>query len=404
MPAPAPRPLRRKPSIRGLRGASRRADVSYIKALRAFVLPQCVVVALPAAAAEIQNSVKMVEADRPGKLFIGGLNTETNEKALESIFGKYGRIVEVLLMKDRETNKSRGFAFVTFESPADAKDAARDMNGKMEEKPTKTVMDEYIQIVFFLKHPCHVAEIVTEGHHAGNRCHQEEMSTCLQEMMATVLKTATQVETIQAPETREIMHHRQGITRTVIMAIPVRAMSTHQEVTVIVMATEGVTGTTPITQAGALTEIRMRVMVTHVVLHLHEGPLHLMVEAVAMTITGALEMGTEAETVTQAAEAMSTQVAVIVLEDKTEVFPLPWKGATLLLAIHTAARAAEHPEVAAVGGAALIEVEAEADTKTFKTIGPSQFFSSNKRNVEVLPSLPEDYRKSCFYLFFIVAC
>ena len=72
----------------------------------------------------------MVEADRPGKLFISGLNTETNEKALEAVFGKYGQIVEVLLMKDRETNKSRGFAFVSFESPADAKDAARDMNGK----------------------------------------------------------------------------------------------------------------------------------------------------------------------------------------------------------------------------------------------------------------------------------
>ncbi|KAL0602599.1 RNA binding motif protein, X-linked-like-1 [Plecturocebus cupreus] len=72
---------------------------------------------------------KIVEADRPGKLFIGGLNMETNEKALEAIYGKYGRIV-VLLMKDCETNKSRGFAFVTFESPADAKDAARDTNGK----------------------------------------------------------------------------------------------------------------------------------------------------------------------------------------------------------------------------------------------------------------------------------
>uniref|UniRef100_A0A8C0RTG8 RRM domain-containing protein n=1 Tax=Canis lupus familiaris TaxID=9615 RepID=A0A8C0RTG8_CANLF len=80
----------------------------------------------------------MVEADRPGKLFIGGLNTETNEKALEAVFGKYGRIVEVLLMKDGETNKSRGFAFVTFESPADAKDAARDMNGKsLVEVPTE---------------------------------------------------------------------------------------------------------------------------------------------------------------------------------------------------------------------------------------------------------------------------
>ena len=44
---------------------------------------------------------KMVEADRPGKLFIGGLNTETNEKALEAVFGKYGRIVEILLMKDK---------------------------------------------------------------------------------------------------------------------------------------------------------------------------------------------------------------------------------------------------------------------------------------------------------------
>ncbi|KAB0363710.1 hypothetical protein FD754_007866 [Muntiacus muntjak] len=72
----------------------------------------------------------MVEADRPGKLYIGGLNTETNETALEAVFGKYGRIVEVLLMKDHETNKSRGFAFVTFENPADAKDAARDINGK----------------------------------------------------------------------------------------------------------------------------------------------------------------------------------------------------------------------------------------------------------------------------------
>ncbi|XP_006870225.1 PREDICTED: RNA-binding motif protein, X chromosome-like [Chrysochloris asiatica] len=72
----------------------------------------------------------MVEADRPGKLFIGGLNPETDEKALEAAFGKYGRIIEVLLMKDRETTKSRGFAFITFESPADAKAAARDMNGK----------------------------------------------------------------------------------------------------------------------------------------------------------------------------------------------------------------------------------------------------------------------------------
>ncbi|XP_052010524.1 RNA-binding motif protein, X chromosome-like isoform X3 [Xyrauchen texanus] len=80
----------------------------------------------------------MAEADRPGKLFIGGLNTETSEKVLEAYFSKFGRIAEVLLMKDRETNKSRGFAFVTYENPGNAKDAAREMNGKpLDGKPIK---------------------------------------------------------------------------------------------------------------------------------------------------------------------------------------------------------------------------------------------------------------------------
>lgn len=39
----------------------------------------------------------MAEADRPGKLFIGGLNTETTEKALEQFFSKYGRIAEGMM-------------------------------------------------------------------------------------------------------------------------------------------------------------------------------------------------------------------------------------------------------------------------------------------------------------------
>lgn len=40
----------------------------------------------------------MAEADRPGKLFIGGLNTETTEKALEQFFSKYGRIAEGIII------------------------------------------------------------------------------------------------------------------------------------------------------------------------------------------------------------------------------------------------------------------------------------------------------------------
>ncbi|GCC30578.1 hypothetical protein chiPu_0009029 [Chiloscyllium punctatum] len=39
-------------------------------------------------------------------------------------------ISEVIVIKDRETQRSRGFGFVTFENPDDAKDAMLAMNGK----------------------------------------------------------------------------------------------------------------------------------------------------------------------------------------------------------------------------------------------------------------------------------
>ena len=37
---------------------------------------------------------KMMEADQPGKLFIGGLSAETTKKSLEAEFGKYSRVLE----------------------------------------------------------------------------------------------------------------------------------------------------------------------------------------------------------------------------------------------------------------------------------------------------------------------
>ncbi|XP_056373204.1 cold-inducible RNA-binding protein B-like isoform X1 [Hyla sarda] len=65
-----------------------------------------------------------------GKLFIGGLSFDTDEQNLEEVFGKYGQLSEVVVVKDRETQRSRGFGFVTFENPEDAKDAKEAMNGK----------------------------------------------------------------------------------------------------------------------------------------------------------------------------------------------------------------------------------------------------------------------------------
>ncbi|TRY81755.1 hypothetical protein DNTS_031667 [Danionella cerebrum] len=65
-----------------------------------------------------------------GKLFIGGLSYDTTEQSLEDAFSKYGTIAKVDVIRDRETDRSRGFGFVTFENPEDAKDAMAAMNGK----------------------------------------------------------------------------------------------------------------------------------------------------------------------------------------------------------------------------------------------------------------------------------
>ncbi|KAG9343379.1 hypothetical protein JZ751_014360 [Albula glossodonta] len=65
-----------------------------------------------------------------GKLFVGGLSFDTTEESLEEAFAKYGNISKIDVIRDRETNRSRGFGFVTFENPEDAKDALEGMNGK----------------------------------------------------------------------------------------------------------------------------------------------------------------------------------------------------------------------------------------------------------------------------------
>ncbi|CAI9570901.1 unnamed protein product, partial [Staurois parvus] len=59
----------------------------------------------------------------------GSFSFDTNEQSLEQVFCKYGQISEVVVVKDRETKRSRGFGFVTFENPEDAKDAMQAMNG-----------------------------------------------------------------------------------------------------------------------------------------------------------------------------------------------------------------------------------------------------------------------------------
>jgi cold-inducible RNA-binding protein len=63
------------------------------------------------------------------KLFVGGLSWNTNDDGLREAFARFGDITEAKVITDRETGRSRGFAFVTFAADAAADDAIREMNG-----------------------------------------------------------------------------------------------------------------------------------------------------------------------------------------------------------------------------------------------------------------------------------
>jgi len=50
------------------------------------------------------------------KVFVGGLPQSVNEDMLSEYFGRYGALVDIVVMKDRMTNKPRGFGFVRYDS------------------------------------------------------------------------------------------------------------------------------------------------------------------------------------------------------------------------------------------------------------------------------------------------
>lgn len=64
------------------------------------------------------------------KLYVGNLPFNTTENELQELFSQAGTVQEVMLMQDKFTGKSRGFAFVTMTSEQDAQNAISKLNGQ----------------------------------------------------------------------------------------------------------------------------------------------------------------------------------------------------------------------------------------------------------------------------------
>ena len=63
------------------------------------------------------------------KLFVGNIDWNSSEDDLQSMFSPYGEIEEVVIIKDKYTNRSKGFGFITFSDDADADKAVAELNG-----------------------------------------------------------------------------------------------------------------------------------------------------------------------------------------------------------------------------------------------------------------------------------
>ncbi len=63
------------------------------------------------------------------KLYVGGLSFSTTEDQIREEFAKSGAVQSVTVIRDRDSDRSRGFGFVEMSSDSEADEAIKALNG-----------------------------------------------------------------------------------------------------------------------------------------------------------------------------------------------------------------------------------------------------------------------------------
>ena len=65
------------------------------------------------------------------KLYVGGLSFSTTEERLRDEFAKFGTVESATVIRDRYSDRSRGFGFVEMANDSEAEEAIKGLNGQM---------------------------------------------------------------------------------------------------------------------------------------------------------------------------------------------------------------------------------------------------------------------------------
>lgn len=64
------------------------------------------------------------------KIYVGNLSFDTNDEQLNKVFLPFGAVSSARVIKDKYTDRSRGFGFVEMDNVEEADKAIAELNGK----------------------------------------------------------------------------------------------------------------------------------------------------------------------------------------------------------------------------------------------------------------------------------
>ena len=73
------------------------------------------------------------------KIYVGNLNFDFTEEELHQLFNNHGKVEAATIVRDRNTERSKGFAFVEMPSLQEAQAAITALNGKEVQQRALTV-------------------------------------------------------------------------------------------------------------------------------------------------------------------------------------------------------------------------------------------------------------------------